>query len=160
MAAYGGDEDIVVASVWIHDRYKPLIEGKNHAARAAEWTEKNLAATGYPAAKVAAVAYAVGNHANPPQTIPAEAKEARLLWDADKLGKLGAIMVVYMLCTCQAFPQNKVDFSWIQKMLRDWVEKGRELAPRFYFPLSRELGLERYNILKAFYEALEKETSD
>jgi hypothetical protein len=158
LAAHGGDEDIVLASVWIHDRFKPQLEGDNHAAQAAEWADKNLVKTGFPAAKVTTVSYAVANHANPPQTIPAKAKEARLLWDADKLSKLGVVLIIYMLCTCQAFPQNKVDFPWILRELQVWGAKGRTLATSFYFPLSRELGLERYNTLKTFCEALEKET--
>ncbi|MHB8105368.1 MAG: HD domain-containing protein [Dehalococcoidales bacterium] len=158
LKTYGGDEDIVLASVWIHDRCQPRYEQESHGALAAEWAETNLAKTGFPAEKVHAVAYAVENHSNPPQTIPETAKEARILWDADKLSKIGATSIVYMLCSCPAFPQTKVDFRWIIQELRSWKEKDKTLALSFYFPLSRELGLERHKAFEAFREALEKET--
>jgi hypothetical protein len=158
MAANGGDEDIVLASVWIHDRYKPQLGGEKHARRAAAWAEQNLAGLGFPAAKVPAVAYAVANHANPPQTIPETAREARILWDADKLGKLGAIFVVYLLYTFQAHPQVKASFTRVRQVLREWESYGSRLVPDLYFPLSRELGQKRYNIFKAFCDALDEET--
>jgi HD superfamily phosphodiesterase len=160
MAVTGGDEDIVLASVWIHDRFKPQLEGDNHASRAALWARQHLEEKGFPTVKISRVEYAVANHANPPQTIPATAREAQILWDADKLSKLGAVLVVYMLCTCQAYPQNKVNFKWILKEMRSWVEKGRELPPHFYFQLSRDLGHERWNTLRNFCASLEKEVGD
>ena len=135
LVAYGGDEDIVFASVWIHDRCQPQYEGENHGEKAAEWANENLAKIGFPNEKVPAVVYAVRNHSNLPQTIPVKDKEARLLWDADKLTKLGAFSVVYSLCSCPAFPQTKVTLTWIQKSLRSGLEKMQWLPANWGAPL-------------------------
>jgi predicted metal-dependent HD superfamily phosphohydrolase len=160
LKAYGGDEDIVLASVWIHDQYQPQFEGENHGPRAAEWAEKNLSKTGFPADKVPAVVYAVSKHSNPPHTIPESAKEARLLWDADKMGKTGALWVVYLLSSAPAFPQQRVDFPWVVREMRLWDGPSGGLKDILYFPLSQEIAQERNCAFKAFCEALEKETGD
>jgi HD superfamily phosphodiesterase len=159
LKAQDGDEDIVLAAVWIHDRYKPQFEGEKHAARAAEWVKENLGKTGFPTGKIPAVVYAVANHANPPHTIPEKYEEARILWDADKLNKIGAVMVAYSLCSCGAYPQTKVDFAWIRNEMRNWLERTTNLPDDFYFSLSREIGRERWNTLKAFCDALDEETA-
>jgi HD superfamily phosphodiesterase len=158
LAAHGGDEDIVLASVWIHDRYKPQFEGENHAARAAAWANENLVKLGFPKEKLPAVVYAVGNHAVFGGKISPEHKEAQILWDADKLGKIGAIMVVYILCAGGAFPQTKINFLWLTRELHTWKERNKNLVNDFHLPLSRELGQKRYTTLKAFSDALDEET--
>jgi HD superfamily phosphodiesterase len=158
MAIHGGDEDIVLASVWIHDRYQPQFEGEKHAVRASERANENLGKTGFPAGKIPAVVYAVANHSNPAQTIPEKYKEARILWDADKLTKIGAIMVAYSLCSRGAYPQTKVDFAWVRNETRNWLERTANLPEAFYFSLSREIGRKRWNSLNNFCDALAEET--
>jgi len=160
LGAHGGDEDIVLASVWIHDRFKPQFEGEEHAVRAAAWADENLAGLGFPTEKVPAVVYAVSNHAVFGGKISPEHKEAQILWDADKLGKIGAIMVAYILCAGGAFPQTKINFFWLQRELHIWKERNKNLVNDFHLPLSRELGQKRYNILKAFCDALDEEVGD
>jgi hypothetical protein len=82
----GADADIVLASVWLHDRYQPVFQGPEpHGELAAVWASEHLNGLGFPPHKIAEVCYALRVHSNPPQTIPAEKREARILWDADKL---------------------------------------------------------------------------
>jgi HD superfamily phosphodiesterase len=157
MAVYGGDEDIVLASVWIHDRYKPQFGGEDHANRAAKWAEENLAGLGFPVEKVPQVVYAVANHTWDHFDIPEERKEARILWDADKLGKSGALAITYLLCNGEAHTGKKMDFTSIILHLRRWEKLGKKLSDEFYFPLSREMGKKKWEILKAFCDALEEE---
>jgi HD superfamily phosphodiesterase len=162
MAAYGGDEDIMLASVWIHDRYKPQFGGEDHATKAAEWARENLEGLGFPAEKVAEVIYAVSHHeydSRKKQKIPADHPEARMLWDADKVGKIGASMLVFVIAAGGAFPQNKLDFTWLRRELRNWEHFGQQVANEFYYPLAREMCQKRYAILKAYCDALEEETN-
>ena len=74
LAELGGDRDIVLASVWIHDRFQPQFTGPDHAVYAAEWAGENLNSYGFPSHKVEMVFYAVAHHSDPPGSIPAEAK--------------------------------------------------------------------------------------
>lgn len=57
---YGGDKDVILASVWIHDRAK--FEAGDHAKNASDWTLKYLCNTKFPESKINDVAYAVGVH--------------------------------------------------------------------------------------------------
>jgi HD superfamily phosphodiesterase len=158
MAVYGGDEDIVLASVWIHDWFKPQFGGEDHAERAAEWAEENLVKKGFPAAKVPGVVYALANHTWDHFDIPEERKEARILWDADKLGKSGALGITYLLCNGESHSGRKMGFAEIIQKMRRWEELARKLSGEFYFPLSRDIGKKKWAILKAFCDALEEET--
>ena len=62
LEAHGGDKDIVLASVWIHDRYKPQFYGPDHGNKAADWALENLESKGFQKEKIKAVEYAVRNH--------------------------------------------------------------------------------------------------
>lgn len=57
---YGGDIDIILASVWIHDIAK--FEIGDHAKKAGEWASKNLCKTNFPESKTDDVIYAVCVH--------------------------------------------------------------------------------------------------
>jgi HD superfamily phosphodiesterase len=160
LAVYGGDEDIVLASIWLHDRCQSVHDRDNHAVLASKWAKNHLAGTGFPVKKVPSVMHAVANHRNPPHTIPEEYKEARILWDADRLTKIGVTMIVYTLCSNGAYPQTKVDFDWVKINSRRWLERVKNLPNDYYFPLSRELGRKRWNAEKAFCDALDEETGN
>lgn len=129
-----------MAAVWIHDRCQPQFEGKHHAALAAEWVRNNLASIGFPTNKVPSVEYAVANHSNRPGSIPVEAWEARIVWDADKLSKVGALSIVAMLCANPAFPQTPVSYDWVNQQLALELISAKELVNHFYFEESRRWG--------------------
>jgi hypothetical protein len=161
LAAYSGDEDTVLASVWLHDRFQPQYEGDEHGKMAAAWAQDNLAGLGFPAVKVPEVAYCVANHSLKKylgEIIPEGHPEAWILWDADKLDKTGAVMPVYLLGGNPAFPQTKVDFTWVRRQLRNWEKGDKNLIEDFYYPMSRELGRKRWAALKAFCDALDEQT--
>ena len=157
ITAVGGDEEIVLAAVWIHDRCQPQFEGKNHAALAAEWVRNNLISIGFPPDKVAAVEYAVANHSNRPCSLPVEAREARILWDADKLSRFGALSIVVLLCAIPAFPQTQVSYQWVNQKLALDLISAKELINQFYFEESHRWGLARLEAQKNFIQALKEE---
>jgi hypothetical protein len=161
LAAYGGDEDIVLASVWLHDRFQPQYEGEDHGKKGAAWAQENLAGFGFPAGKVREVAYCVASHSLKKylgEIIPEGHPEAWIIWDADKLDKTGAVMPIYLLAGNPAFPATKVNFDWARRELRNWEKGDKHLIDDFYFPLSRELGRKRWAALKAFVDALDEQT--
>jgi hypothetical protein len=169
--AVGGDREIVLASVWLHDWFQPLFDGPDaHGKMAAGWAQVHLAARGFPVAKVEAVCFAVANHSNPPHTIahPGAVREARLLWDADKLAHLGAhemLTVIFnnlardrieSLGDDPAFPERTMtirDFvvARLQKLGRRATRADLE---RFYFKVSQDRARERYRVIQLFYASL------
>jgi hypothetical protein len=157
LQAIQGDPLTLLAMVWIHDRCKPQFDGGDHAAQAAAWTRENLAGLGFPAEKVEAVAYGVERHADPPGTLPADALEARLLWDADKLTRVGPLNIVGMLVAYPAFPEQRVTYTNMALLGLERLERARRLMNQFYFEPSRLLAKERYAQQKAFYEMLARD---
>jgi HD superfamily phosphodiesterase len=80
---------VIEAAAWLHDIRK--LE-PHHAAVAAAEAPALLAATDFPPALIPAVAAAIAQHegmTRPPGAPPLASLEAAVLWDADKLSKLG-----------------------------------------------------------------------
>jgi len=153
----GGDRDVVLASVWIHDRFQPQFSGPDHSALGAQWARQHLGSTGFPHHKVDQVSFSVAMHSNEPRTVPPTAKEARLLWDADVLGKMGAASVVVFLCSMPAFPHDVVTHSSLAERGLQRLDEARSIINSFYFQPSRDWAEERLRTKQQFYQALARE---
>ena len=103
------DADVVIAACWLHDVRKREPE---HAKRGADFARRLLPTIGFPAHKVPRVAQAIKQHegmwrpesswrASQPGPMPVEPPiqplEAALVWDADKLSKVGPLTLVHWL---------------------------------------------------------------
>jgi hypothetical protein len=154
-----GDTDIILAAVWIHDRFQPQTENEKHAHQAADWAKENLAGLGFPDEKVPAVYLAVNRHCDPPGTIPAGDVEARVLWDADKLTRIGPLSIVSYMLAHSAFPEQKLSYSNIAVLGLERLERSRRLVDELYYPRSREMAIARFAQQKAFYEAFAQDVN-
>lgn len=138
----GADREIVEAAAWLHDICK--LE-KDHEVKGAEEAEQLLAATDFPTGKIPAVAHAIRVHPGLYRNDPSaslEPLEAAILWDADKLTKLGVQSVIYntsapylMGQSLQERRLNLLDYG--ESVLRRTVESmntvpGRHIAERRY----------------------------
>ncbi|MCJ7568124.1 MAG: HD domain-containing protein [Anaerolineales bacterium] len=157
MESVGGDEEVILASVWIHDRFQPQYMDNNHPAEAEQWAREHLASLGFPEDKVEAVCYCVANHSNPPGAIPEDEEDARILWDADKLSKVGAVSIAAFMCGIPAFPDKIIGFREIAKFGTDTTELYTDLPDSFYFDISRIWAKERLEAQMAFYNDLARE---
>ncbi|MDX1413663.1 MAG: HD domain-containing protein [Candidatus Promineifilaceae bacterium] len=83
----GADQDVVEAAAWLHDVRKG--EGEKHALAGAEFARNFLPQTDFPATKVEHVAFAIEAHIGLWRDEPLTDLEAMVLWDADKLSKIG-----------------------------------------------------------------------
>lgn len=95
--ATGADRDIVEAAAWLHDIRK---REPNHGKAGAAAAQVFLRNTNFPSAKIAAVADAITQHVGltrPPGATPMTPLEAAVVWDADKLTKLGVSNLAYNL---------------------------------------------------------------
>jgi len=158
LEAEGGDAEILLAAVWIHDRYQPQYAGPpDHGARAANWANENLEGFGFPAVKVPEVCYAVANHSNPPGSLAGQAQEARMLWDADKLTKIGAFPVIVYLCGFPAFPDKVMTLQSIVDHGFWHLQRVSHLVENFYFERSRQRARLKLAAERAYYAALAEE---
>jgi hypothetical protein len=105
------------------------------------------------------VSFAVGIHSSAPHAIPPGEKEARLLWDADKLGKIGPGSVVAFLCAMLAFPHDVITHAALAQ--HDLFRFGdtRLTVDSFYFQPSRLWAGERLRARRHFLEALAREVA-
>ena len=162
----GGDTDVVLASVWIHDRFQPAFAGDEHGPRAAEWALAHLADLGFPAGSVERVAACVRNHSGPPHALAADPPEARILWDADKLAHLGSFEIVMHALTTSArdvtseiaadpaFPRRGlISTVWPSAIAR--LRRQGPAPEDFYFPASAEMARQRLAAQQAFLGCLE-----
>lgn len=167
MAIYGGDEDIILASVWIHDREKPQFNCSDHAKEAREWVLENLESTGFPKEKIDDVAYAVGVHSGW-TAAGIERLEAKILWDADKLAHFGPAYFLDLFIgftsqkMCEQENSDIIRFHETISMgnfLRKFNGMGKIEDPdgfntMFYFDESIQMAKKRQLANKVFFEAL------
>ena len=83
----GADPEIAEAAAWLHDVRKE--KGAEHGQAGADFARSFLPSTDFPASKIEPVAIAIENHIGLWRDTPLEDPDSQILWDADKLTKLG-----------------------------------------------------------------------
>jgi HD superfamily phosphodiesterase len=83
----GADQEIVEAAAWLHDIAKD--KGQNHPQAGAKYARRFLTRTDFPAEKIERVAEAIADHMGLWRENPLLNLESQVLWDADKLTKMG-----------------------------------------------------------------------
>ncbi|MDX1663120.1 MAG: HD domain-containing protein [Candidatus Promineifilaceae bacterium] len=83
----GADEEVVEAAAWLHDVAKEA--GSDHPQEGAAFARRFLPETDFPSEKVEAVARAIEEHRGLWRDEPLQELASQVLWDADKLSKLG-----------------------------------------------------------------------
>jgi uncharacterized protein len=108
----GADREVCEAAAWLHDVAKsqpvePTVAGptevgdgrpgrrRDHGRDGAVLARRILAGSDFPAGKIDLVADAIAKHVGLSHDEPVEPLEAAVLWDADKLSKLGATIVLH-----------------------------------------------------------------
>ena len=92
----GADRDIVIAAAWLHD-VKKFEDGSRHGEKGAEFAREFLPKTDFPSKKIEAVAHAISVHVGLWRDKPLENLEAQVLWDADKLTKIGLTSIFHLV---------------------------------------------------------------
>jgi uncharacterized protein len=141
-AATGADAEIVEAAAWLHDVCKGQ---RHHATLGAAAAERILATTDFPAAKISTVAEAIRQHEGlirPADTPPLEPLEAAVLWDADKLSKIGVQALAFLLSAHYLFGRTLADR---RRNCQDYVtETLSRTVTSMNTPPARRLAEERY----------------
>ncbi|MBK8051374.1 MAG: hypothetical protein IPK16_32305 [Anaerolineales bacterium] len=145
---------IVEAAAW-HDIRKG---DPNHGVAGAKEAKKILERTDFPAEKIPVVVDAIAQHVGlyrPPEATPLEPLEAAVLWDADKLSKLGAqalaaSMGMDTMVGLNLDQRRRTILEFTQGVLARTVESMNTLP-------ARELAETRYREMAIFLEAWERE---
>lgn len=149
----GADREIVEAAAWLHDIRK---RGKDddHAREGAIAAHQILSRTDFPPEKVDAVADAITKHVGLFTNEPVEPLEAAVLWDADKLSKLGATAVLHFIGYQIAGGRGATRPLMERLSHQPWQS---EAVRSFHTPSARAAGQARMEIYRAFWEQVAQE---
>jgi uncharacterized protein len=145
----GADHEVCEAAAWLHDVTKTYSwEHKtNHGIDGAARAREVLAQTDFPQEKIDAVADAIAQHVGLETSAPIEPLEAAILWDADKLSKLGATIVLhgigYQLAKGEKTTQVLIEGLW-DDAWGEGIVRSLNTAP------ARAAGQERLAAYRAF----------
>lgn len=157
-AQTGADPETVEAAAWLHDICKME---PNHAERGAVEAEPILATTDFPSERISAVVAAIRQHEGlfrPEDAPPLEPLAAAVLWDADKLSKIGVQALAFSLSTSRSsgrtLGQRRVRTEpFVQDVLSRTVT-SMNTAP------ARKMAQQRYAAMTAALAAWAQEESE
>ncbi|MHA1576989.1 MAG: HD domain-containing protein [Candidatus Thorarchaeota archaeon] len=153
------DMDIVILAAWLHDLAKPGIEGieiRHHGIASAELAEDWLAQAGYDAKTITQVADAVRKHVGLKLDKSLEPIEAQVLWEADKILKLGIIgLLQYVLNGIRITPGQNL--HEIAKKLRNFLPLAEDIAGSVVTEKGKEIAAERLKNLYQLVDMLDSE---
>jgi uncharacterized protein len=149
----GADPEIVEAAAWLHDIRKRGRDD-NHGLDGAAAAREILAETDFPPAKIDAVADAISKHVGLIRDEPVEPLEAAVLWDADKLAKLGATAVIHFIG--YRISHQEIDTEALVEHLSDqpWQPAAVE---SFHTAPARAAGRARLKLFQSFWDQARRE---
>lgn len=157
----GADREVVRAAAWLHDLAKDRIaeaveDSDDHGEKGAELASQVLQGTDFPSEKIGAVAEAIRKHVGLVREDAVEPLEAAILWDADKLSKLGLEATVQFVAT-----RPSVSPGFTVREFWEWGERWLGLASRMAASMNTDAGRDmaesRYRAQLAFYQQLAEE---
>ena len=91
----GADLEVIEAAAWLHDVAKEA--GRDHPRLGAVFAREFLPKTDFPPEKIERVARTIEDHMGLWREEPLASLESQVLWDADKLAKLGLTAAFHWL---------------------------------------------------------------
>lgn len=154
----GADLDVVECAAWLHDVRKRMKDrqGKDrHAQEASAAVPGILASTDFPAGKIAAVQHAIEHHVGLRLARTLEPVETAVLWDCDKLSKLGAASLVHFACIAGA--HQPVDTGDVLRRGESWLPLAEGIAASMNTAPARQEAARRLAFLRLHYAQLRRE---
>jgi uncharacterized protein len=146
----GADVEVVEAAAWLHDVAKQ--EGESHAVVGAARARELLAETDFPAEKVEAVARAIEDHIGLWRDEPLTNLESMVLWDADKLTKIGLTAAFHWTAMFMAGDEALTTEELIaQGRNADWQERA---VASLHSEPARAAGHSRVQAYRRFWDGL------
>jgi uncharacterized protein len=148
----GADPQVCEVAAWLHDVAKP--HSTDHGRDGAAIARRILTGTNFPPDKVDRVADAIAKHVGLTLDAPVEPLEAAVLWDADKLTKLGATIVLHGLGYLLAEGKSTTEALIVELGVEDW---GAEIVESLNTAPARAAGRTRLETYRAFCRSILRE---
>ncbi len=150
----GADAEVVEAAAWLHDVCK-FTDGNRHPQAGAAFARTFLPTTDFPPEKIEAVAEAIADHMGLWRDEPLTVLESQVLWDADKLAKIGLTAVFHWAGGRLAGDEMRT--------LTDLIARGRDAewqektVASMHTEPARHAAAARLTAYRALYDELERE---
>ena len=157
----GADRDVVLSAAWLHDIAKPSLgekRGRPHEIEGAIQARKVLEGTDFPPTKIDAVCDAIVKHKGLYKDHKVEPLEAAILWDADKLSKLGATSIVHFLAAGPWPDDTDYTTEGILRQNIEWFEVIDKIASSMNTEPAMKMARKRAQVFKEFFRQLERES--
>ncbi|MGY5879568.1 MAG: HD domain-containing protein [Candidatus Thorarchaeota archaeon] len=151
--------DVVILAAWLHDIAKPGVGGipaQHHGIASAEIAEEILLEEGVDPETINQVSDVIRKHVGLTIKETLEPIEAQVLWEADKILKLGLVgLLQYVLNGVRIFPnQDLKDFG---TKLREFLPLATDLANCVVTVRGKEVATERLQRLHLLADMLDSE---
>ena len=159
----GADREVVRAAAWLHDLAKDMakiyLERDEHGREGAAEARRILAGTDFPPEKVDAVCEAIEKHVGLYKEVLVEPLEAAIIWDADKLAKLGATAIVHYLPLRPALSSLEGELTTARILAEgeEWLAMGQRMVDSMNTAFAGEMAQERLGVGREFYGQLARE---
>lgn len=149
----GADVDIVEAAAWLHDIAK--MEGGKHPRIGARIARQLLPQTDFPPEKIERVARAIEEHQGLWRRQPLTNLESMVLWDADKLTKIGLTSVFHVTGMFMMSGRKSNIKSLIKRgRAANWIEKT---VASMHTEPARQAAAARVAAAQQMWDELERE---
>ncbi|GHO45343.1 HD domain-containing protein [Ktedonospora formicarum] len=156
------DTDALTVSAYLHDISNVTHGVPNHARQSADMAVSFLLREQAPDTLVQKVEQIILLHSIPSTNTETEVPiEARILYDADKLGRLSGLAVVTSLIEFGArYPNRAVNGDVLAGVLRHIEERFIELYQSLHTEPAREMAQEKFHSTLAFLDGVIEHLSD
>jgi HD superfamily phosphodiesterase len=151
------DLDALVMAAYFHDISTGVYGKEEHHRRSAEMAAAFLREWGVPAERIAAVETAILVHsfAAPAEERDLVSIEGQILYDADKIGRLGGLAIVTSLIELGAkYPDRAFSNEALATVLHHIEERYVELFQSLYTDAAKELCREKFGRTLAFLDGV------
>lgn len=151
------DEDLLMMAAWLHDIAKPDLRGvENHGEKSAKQAGRILAGLGIDKAKIRLVQTIIPKHVGLTLESELTPLEAQLLWEADKLAKLGIVGTIHFIINSIRLNPG-IDLNALQEKMDEFIPLAAKIKNSMRTHRAIEMAKVRFENLKQFCEMLQNE---
>jgi len=152
--------EVLILAAWLHDLAKPGIGGipaQHHGIASAEMAKEILTAERVDHETIVQVEDIIQKHVGLTIREPLEPIEAQILWEADKILKLGMIGIIQAILNgIRLFPGRSM--REIARSLNEFIPLATDIVKCTETKRGKELANERLNTLKEVARYLDDES--
>jgi uncharacterized protein len=165
----GADYDVVVMAAWFHDVEKPSTVGRwgakmkrdearrTHGQASADIARPYLLEAGVAPDVVERVCDAIEKHVGYTRDEPLTPLEAQVVWEADKLAKLGITSLVFNLINGLRYEPNPNMDDILERARKTYEVYAKDIAASMFTEPGRRIAKARMRNYEAFIQLLESE---